>query len=185
MATVQRLGWLGEPEITEVTSFSALRYPLPSSVWKAGFHPSKSMLPHSAFLQNPGSLFYQTHLPYSLSRESTFTPVARTPRWTPVHCCSTTTSSSSDHQGFAREFQSIPQVKLWPLRVLIGFIACNHSTGWTFHTVYHLLTAAHSPRYLPSPRDACKQWLRGLCGASEALEPRDLQLPGHLYSFLA
>ena len=48
----------------------------------------------------------------------------------------------SDHQGFAREFQSFPQVKLWPLRGTICFIACNYSTGWTFRTVYHLLTVA-------------------------------------------
>ena len=82
-----------------------------------------------AFLQNLGFLFYQTHMPYSHRKESAFTLMGDTPHWTPVHYRSTMLSSSSERQGFAGEFHSFPQVKLWALRPIICFTTCSHSTA--------------------------------------------------------
>lgn len=148
--------------------YSTLRDTLCLPVFEASFHPSKSMLPTLPFCKTLGHCFTKPTSPYSLSKESTFTPVARTPRWTPVHCRSTDFFLFVTIRALP-EF-SFPQVKQWPLRVLTGFVACTTPIVGLSTLSTTSLTAAHSPEGIfPAPGDACKQWLRGLCGA-QALE---------------
>lgn len=121
----QRLSRLQHGDFLCLPVFGKLTLILPKTISFILCLPEKTL----------GFCFAKPTSPTPIDRRGVFTVTGCTRHWAPVHCCSTMASSSSEHLGCAREFQSLPQVKLWAPRPIIHFTPRNHFTIWAFYTV--------------------------------------------------